>query len=269
MPVRRRACWLHEWTSVGAGAIIQRTDSAVCAGDGAWHPGGVALASALHLSRAQDYSGFRLIIEGAPGGDLLMGITQQTSQQPGVQPIASDDDGEGGAEGTQILETGYHYIMGRRLGADGEVRVDCSGGVGMAPRSIFYGGRSRRCCFAPPAMQEGASIHQAARRSTWGLVAFRQASSQGYGMSATGSSSRSSMGSCVRPTIQDTPMPGASGWGTARFGCQQWRGLEAEPAFAWVRLSWMRLSSLVCLITDGQLRLGDGSATLSADLQVD
>ena len=154
MSIRRRACWRHEWTSVGAGAVIQRADSAVCAGDGSWHPGGVALASALQLSRAQDYSGFRLIIDTASGRDLLMGITEQ----PGVQPTTSGDVGEGTAEGTPILKMGYHYIMGRRLGADGEVRVDGSGGLGMAPRSIFYGGRSRRCCFAPPTMQAGVSI---------------------------------------------------------------------------------------------------------------
>eukprot|EP00966_Prymnesium_polylepis_P016711 385514-Prymnesium_polylepis.1 len=31
--VRRRADWLHEWTSAGAGAFIELADAAVCAGD--------------------------------------------------------------------------------------------------------------------------------------------------------------------------------------------------------------------------------------------
>ena len=54
LPIRRRADWLHRWTVTGAGASIHQPDSAVCAGDGKWTPGGVALATTLQLSTAQD-----------------------------------------------------------------------------------------------------------------------------------------------------------------------------------------------------------------------
>ena len=54
LPTRRRADWLHRWTVTGAGASIHQPDSAVCAGDGKWTPGGVALATTLQLSTAQD-----------------------------------------------------------------------------------------------------------------------------------------------------------------------------------------------------------------------
>ena len=54
LPTRRRADWLHRWTVTGAGASIHQPDSAVCAGDGKWTPGGVALATTLQLSSAQD-----------------------------------------------------------------------------------------------------------------------------------------------------------------------------------------------------------------------
>jgi hypothetical protein len=145
----------------------------VCTGDGGWTPGGVALASSLHLSSGAD-GGFRLIVEDATPGDLLMGITQF---QPTATPAASDgdgiesvgaNDGQGGEVGVGSngaaaagggerppLEMGYHYLMGRRFDADGFIQTspraapNGSGGR-VAPRSIFYGGRSRRCCFATP-----------------------------------------------------------------------------------------------------------------------
>ena len=140
--VRSRAGWLHCWTSAGAGASIQHTDSAVCSGDGSWSPGGVALASTLPLSRTQD-SGFRLVVEDAAPGDLLMGITLHQPEAAGA--AAGGDDGR-----MSLLEMGYHYIMGRRLGADGSVQISPGVGGVVAPRSIFYGGRSRRCVFAAP-----------------------------------------------------------------------------------------------------------------------
>ena len=134
--VRQRADWLHHWTCSGAGASIQRTDSAVCAGDGKWTPGGVALATTLQLSRGQD-AGFRLVVEDAAPGDLLMGITLHQPVPPSpddtAPPPASDfgsggvgvggggsgvGDGAGGAGAAAagfapLLEMGYHSLMGR------------------------------------------------------------------------------------------------------------------------------------------------------------
>lgn len=182
LPIRRRASWLHHWTMAGAGASIQRADAAVCTGDGTWHPGGVALASTLHLSTGQD-SGFRLVVEDAAPGDLLMGITLL---QPDAGPSAASGaggsggsvagsggaedggDGDAGGEGAAgahaaaagavggvaPLEMGYHFMMGRRFDQDGAIQMSSNAAPGsaggVAPRSIFYGGRSRRCCFATP-----------------------------------------------------------------------------------------------------------------------
>lgn len=109
-PVRRRASWRHRWTAAGAGASIQN-DPAVCTGGGTWHPGGVALASSLLLSTHTDVR-FRLVIETAAPGDLLMGITQRLP-----------DDALAGSVGDldlwSPLEMGYHYIMGRTSEAAG------------------------------------------------------------------------------------------------------------------------------------------------------
>ena len=174
-PVRWRASWLHHWTLSGAGASIQRADPAVCTGDGTWSPGGVALASTLHLSRAQ-HSGFRLVIEDAAPGDLLMGITLHQPDAPAsaagaaaagtaaasaCAAAAGDDGGvppaNGGPPPPPLLEMGYHFIMGRSMDADGDIQMSppvAGRGGGLAPRSIFYGGRSRRCCFATPTVCE-------------------------------------------------------------------------------------------------------------------
>ena len=67
--IRRRASWLHHWTTAG-GASIRHVDPAVCTGDGTWHPGGVALSATLHLSRRPPDTGFRLIVEDASAGCL-------------------------------------------------------------------------------------------------------------------------------------------------------------------------------------------------------
>ena len=165
--VRWRAGWLHHWTLAGAGACIQSTDAAVCAGDGSWTPCGVALATTLHMSTAQD-SGFRLVVEDAAPGDLLMGITL-------FQPGVGDDGATPRLE--ELLEMGYHYIMGRRIDADGEIQTSPSGSQpggegGLAPCSIFYGGRSRRCCFAmPTANSSGPSIDMGHDGSSPGSLA--------------------------------------------------------------------------------------------------
>lgn len=71
-------------------------------------------------------------------------------------------DVAGGAGGGRLpLEMGYHYIMGRRLDADGFIQTSSratpnDGGGRVAPRSIFYGGRSRRCCFATPTVHRSS-----------------------------------------------------------------------------------------------------------------
>ena len=154
-PLHQRAAWLHHWTFAGAGARIWPVDSDVCAGDGSWTPCGVALATTLLLSRAQD-SGFRLVVEDAAPGDLLMGITLH---RPGV----GDDGATPRLE--ELLQMGYHYMLGRRIDADGEIQTSPTpsstqpgGGGGDAPRSIFYGGRSRRCCFATPTASASGPI---------------------------------------------------------------------------------------------------------------
>ena len=162
--VRRRASWPHEWTLAGAGALIQHKDGAVCAGDGTWE-GGVALASTLKLSRAHA-SGFRLVIEVAAPGDLLMGITRY---QPEVDGIVGAGDG---VEELSLLDMRYHYIMGRRIDANGDARLDGGDAGRAAPRSIFYGGRSRRCCFATPTLQySGPSIDMGHDGSSPGKLA--------------------------------------------------------------------------------------------------
>ena len=145
--VRQRADWLHHWTCSGAGASIKRTDSAVCAGDGKWTPGGVALATTLQLSRGQD-AGFRLVVEDAAPGDLLMGITLHQPVPPSsddtAPPSASDGGGSGvgvsdggvgvgdGGAGAAaaglapLLEMGYHFLMGRSVDANGCVQMSAA-----------------------------------------------------------------------------------------------------------------------------------------------
>lgn len=146
--IRQRASWLHHWTLAGAGATIQQPDSAVCTGDGNWTPGGLALASTVHLTRAQN-TGFRFVVEDAAPGDLLMGLTLH-------QPDTAAPPAAAGALLEQLLGMGYHYMMGRRIDADGEIQTSPSAlpdaGGSLAPRSIFYGGRSRRCVFATPGL---------------------------------------------------------------------------------------------------------------------
>ena len=162
LSIRQRADWLHHWTSAGAGASIQHTDSAVCAGDGKWTPGGVVLSTTLHLTRGQDV-GFRLVVEDAAPGDLLMGITLHQSMPPPSDdtalPAASDggDGGAGGGDGGDVgvgdggaggaggagaepsglaplLEMGYHFLMGRRLDANGCVQMSAAP---TAPGSVY------------------------------------------------------------------------------------------------------------------------------------
>eukprot|EP00312_Isochrysidales_sp_CCMP1244_P033817 CAMPEP_0202766266 /NCGR_PEP_ID=MMETSP1388-20130828/30144_1 /ASSEMBLY_ACC=CAM_ASM_000864 /TAXON_ID=37098 /ORGANISM="Isochrysis sp, Strain CCMP1244" /LENGTH=149 /DNA_ID=CAMNT_0049434885 /DNA_START=73 /DNA_END=518 /DNA_ORIENTATION=+ len=87
--VRRRASWRHGWTETGAGASRHPVDFAVCAADGSWHPGGAALASSLHFSVGEDV-GFRLIIEEAAPGDLLMGITLLTGIAAAAVEVGGD-----------------------------------------------------------------------------------------------------------------------------------------------------------------------------------
>merc|ERR1712061_892491 len=58
-------------------------------------------------------------VKWSGGGDLIFGITKV---RPGMTNVFLQ----------QALDTGYSYIMGRE----------------MAPESMFYGGRSRRCCDA-------------------------------------------------------------------------------------------------------------------------
>ena len=132
--VRRRARWLHRWTAAGAGASIH-SDPSVCSGGGTWHPGGVALASTLRLSTEAD-AGFRLVLEDPAPGDLLMGITLHPPDPEPAQLAAE-------ADGSDPLDMGYHFLLGRNSHSAG-----LEGGATTAPRSIFYGGRSRRCCFA-------------------------------------------------------------------------------------------------------------------------
>ena len=136
--VRHRASWLHQWTAADAGALIEG-DRAVCTGAGTWHPGGVSVATTLHLSTKRDMA-FRLIIEKASSGDILAGITLHTATQPGptVHSRAEQPSLES-YHGTRLLGMGYDYIMGRT----GEYG-------GVAPPSIFYGGRSLRCCYSEP-----------------------------------------------------------------------------------------------------------------------
>ena len=142
LPVRQRAAWRHRWTRVGAGASLQHPDSCVCTCDGTWSPGGVVLSTTLRLSLGRD-AGFRLVVEDVAPGDLLMGIT-----------LHRPDDDEGlRVRHQRLIDTGYHYIMGRHLEADGDIQLSphpAGDACRVATRSIFYGGRSRRCVFATP-----------------------------------------------------------------------------------------------------------------------
>ena len=91
------------------------------------------------------------------------------------QPGVGDDGATPRLE--ELLEMGYHYIMGRRIDADGEIQTSPSGSQpggegGLAPCSIFYGGRSRRCCFAmPTANSSGPSIDMGHDGSSPGSLA--------------------------------------------------------------------------------------------------
>lgn len=246
---RRRASWLHHWTDASAGASLQRGDTAVCTGDGSWHPGGVALATTLHLCKRKD-SGFRLSVEAAAPGDLLMGITLHMPDT--ATPLAALNPGtsDGGSSPpppppTPPLEMGYHYMMGRRLDADGEIQISPPASVGggaegggMAPRSIFYGGRSRRCCFSTPSAQSSGPTmdvgpdgrspgilaklrHPGERRRVGtpcvpatGSISFARRLCRSRGVrpvpvQATGSNSGWLTGSCVRLTTQAARMCGA------------------------------------------------------------
>jgi hypothetical protein len=176
--IRRRASWMHHWTVASTGASIWCADSAVCTGDGTWSPGGVALATTLQLSRAQT-SGFRLVVEDAAPGDLLMGITLLHPEA--ATPVASSSGGSG-ATGvaavdndvatSSLLEMGYNFIMGRGLDANGDIQMSPGHGGVLAPRSIFYGGRSRRCVFAnPSATNIGPSIDMGPDGSSPGMLA--------------------------------------------------------------------------------------------------
>ena len=125
-PVRRRAYWLHQWTAAGAGASIQPPDSTVCSGGGTWHPGGVALASTLQLSTQAD-AGFRLVVDGASAGDLLVGITllHGAVAKPAAAGTACAVDAPRsaalGADTSPPLEMGYEYMLvpGQQIWASG------------------------------------------------------------------------------------------------------------------------------------------------------
>lgn len=108
--LRRRASWVWTWHSVGAGAQVCADDPAVAIGAGNWHPGGIAVAN-LSLTSEADVA-WRVELESRATGDLLLGMTRG--------PPSKD------------LGAGYEYIMGR----------------GAAPPSMFYGGRSLRCCLS-------------------------------------------------------------------------------------------------------------------------
>ena len=160
--VRRRLRWRHQWTEVGAGASIPRGDPTVCIGAGTWHPGGVAVAATLQMSKAED-SGFRLILEDASPGDLLAGITLHKLLSSG----GTDSPGRRAAASSvgRLLDMGYDFIMGR-TGTEG----------GTAPKSIFYGGRSLRCCFSEPSNCDGPQIdHGPDLRSPGRLAKLRHA----------------------------------------------------------------------------------------------
>lgn len=116
--VRWQARNLVCWHSFGGGARADDGDPAVVVGGGGWHPGGVATA-ALHLSSVSR-AAFRFEVERVSRiGDLLLGLTR-------IRSRLSDNQLQ------EALDMGYHFIMGREL----------------APASIFYGGRSLRCCFS-------------------------------------------------------------------------------------------------------------------------
>ena len=265
--VLARAAWMHHWTEASAGASIQRADTAVCTGDGSWHPGGVALATTLQMCKGQD-TGFRLCVEAAAPGDLLMGITLRRSDAatPVAAPAATFDGATSSPPPT-TLEMGYHYMMGRRLDADGEIQISPPAGGGgggegggMAPRSIFYGGRSRRCCFATPSAQSSgptmdvgpdgrspgilAKLRNLGERrgpirthlmpSTACRASLRLTRSFGpLGTQATGSSSGLWTGSYAQPTTRATRTCGGCASRRARCGCRRSRGLAAAPASAW------------------------------------
>lgn len=106
------------WCAVGAGASVDAKDVAVATGAGNWHPGGVALAQLQLTAVAHLCVRFQLET-GYAKGDLILGLTQC------VPTMSADELQEG-------LDQGYSFIMGRELG----------------PPSIFYGGRSLRCCYS-------------------------------------------------------------------------------------------------------------------------
>jgi len=116
--IRRRGNNLVCWSEFGGGSQVELCDAAVALGGGTWHPGGVAVAD-LPLRDRSSIS-FRFVLERpCASGDLLLGITRcfEDSSQIALQAA---------------LDTGYCFIMGREL----------------APASIFFGGRSLRCCYS-------------------------------------------------------------------------------------------------------------------------
>ena len=70
----------------------------------------------------------------------------------------------------KYLEMGYHYLMGRGLDADGSIRLRRRLS-GVAPRSIFYGGRLRRCCPQRPRRTLEARLSTPAQTATPGTLA--------------------------------------------------------------------------------------------------
>lgn len=114
----RRARSFVRWLCTGGKARIIDWDKCLVTCDGGWHPGGVAVAQ-LNVTESSETS-FRFQLEAnAKGGDLLFGLTKSCQHLDTEQ--LSD-----------ALDSGYSFIMGRDL----------------APASIFYGGRSLRCCFS-------------------------------------------------------------------------------------------------------------------------
>mmetsp|Transcript_106144 Transcript_106144/g.236889 ORF Transcript_106144/g.236889 Transcript_106144/m.236889 type:complete len:261 (-) Transcript_106144:16-798(-) len=114
---KRAKGWVP-WLHMGGNARLLERDASLASCDNSWHPGGAAVAK-LFVSESSSMS-FRFVLEtNAKRGDLIFGITKSFGN-------AEDQDL------AEALETGYCFIMGRDL----------------APASIFYGGRSLRCCFS-------------------------------------------------------------------------------------------------------------------------